>query len=284
MTVGLSPIDASRLDDVAAFLTAHLNPRVPPQTWVAAVSAPWSSGPDHGVMLTDEDRVVGAYLTIHSEREVDGVPRRFCNLAAWCVLPEYRFHSLKMVKALLRQDGVVLTDFSPSGSVVPLNRRLGFTDLDTATVVVPNLPWPSLPGRTRVVTDPARIAALLDGPQQQVHKDLAEAGAARHVVLRHRGRTCYVIYRRDRRKGLPLFASVLYVSDPDVFRSARGAFLRHLLLRNGIPATLMELRVVRDAPATGRRLAVPRPKMFRGEGVRADQIDYLYSELTCVSW
>ena len=41
-----------------------------------------------------------------------------------------------------RQDGYHFTDLSPSGNVVALNRRLGFTQLDTATALVPNLPWP----------------------------------------------------------------------------------------------------------------------------------------------
>ena len=57
---------------------------------------------------------------------IDGRVERFCNLGAWCVLPEHRFHALRLLKALLAQDGYHFTDLSPSGNVVGLNERLGF--------------------------------------------------------------------------------------------------------------------------------------------------------------
>ena len=57
------------------------------------------------------------------------------------------------------------------------------------------------------------------------------------------------MFRRDRRKRLPLFASILYVGDHDLFRACAPLFYRHLLLRHGIPATLAEFRVVRTSPA-----------------------------------
>ena len=97
-------------------------------------------------MLLDGDRIVGAHLAFYSRADDRRPPERFCNLGAWCVLPEYRFHGLRLLKALLAQEGYHFTDLSPSGNVVGLNKRLGFEFLDTTTALVPNLPWPSLPG------------------------------------------------------------------------------------------------------------------------------------------
>ena len=108
-------------------------------------------------MLLDGDAVVGAHLAFYSERTIAGRRERFCNLGAWCVLPDYRFHALRLLKALLAQDGYHFTDLSPSGNVVGLNTRLGFRFLDTTTAVVPNLPWPSRPGRDTISADPALI-------------------------------------------------------------------------------------------------------------------------------
>jgi hypothetical protein len=93
-----------------------------------------------------------------------------------------------------------------------------------------------------------------------------------------------VIFRTDRRKDLPVFASVLHVSDPELFRTMRRRFQSHLLLRHGVLALLAELRVVGHRPRLSRLLANPRRKMFRGTDVREQDIDYLYSELTCLSW
>ena len=130
------------------------------------MSVPWKvEAPNHGFMLRDGQRVVGAYLAFYSERVVAGQVEQFCNLGAWCVLPDFRFHSLRLLKALLAQDGYHFTDLSPSGSVVPLNARLEFRSLDTSTALVPNLPWPTVPRRTRISADPDVIEnACRGGP------------------------------------------------------------------------------------------------------------------------
>ncbi|KUL40076.1 hypothetical protein ADL15_08185 [Actinoplanes awajinensis subsp. mycoplanecinus] len=228
--------------------------------------------------------MVGAYLAFYSERTVGGQVRKFCNLGAWCVLPEQRFHSLKLLKALLGQPGYEFTDLSPSGTVVPMNTRLGFTFLDTATSVTPNLPWPALPLGARVSADPAVLENTLTGADLQIYRDHAGTAAARHVVLTRGGRYCYVVFRTDRRKGLPFFASILHVSDPELFRAMLRRFQSHLLLRHGIPAMLAEPRVIGHRPPLSRMLAAPRRKMFRSADLQDRDIDYLYSELTCLSW
>ena len=93
------------------------------------------------------------------------------------------------------------------------------------------------------------------------------------------------MFRRDlgRFKRLPYFASILYVSDPDLFRDCAPHFYRYLLLRRGIPLTLAEIRVVGHRPARSVMVAGPS-KMYLSEDLQPEQIDYLYSELTCFKW
>ena len=270
---------------MAEFLHAQLNARVTAAAWAAAITPPWVvDQPNHGFLLRVGERVVGAYLAFYSEREIDGRRERFCNLAAWCVLEEYRSHSLRLLRALLAQKGYHFTDLSPSGSVVPLNTRLKFSHLDVATVLVPNLPWPLWSRRARVISDAQEIERTLRGRDLHIYRDHARTAAARHVVVVKGGGTCYVMFRKDRRRNLPLFASILYVGNPELFRTIARYVFRHLLIRHGIPATLAELRVVGDRPKPSIMLKSPRPKMYRSVDLRPDQIDYLYSELTCVAW
>ncbi|MEU4424426.1 hypothetical protein AB0F81_27720 [Actinoplanes sp. NPDC024001] len=287
MSVRVAPITSGDVRAVAEFLHANLNSRVPAEDWARAVEVPWKvDAPNHGVMLLDDSgALAGALLAYYSEREIAGHTERFCNLGAWCVLPEQRFHSLKLLKSLLAQPGYHFTDLSPSGNVVPINTRLGFRSLDTATALIPNLPWPSLPRRGRAVTSrPERLRAALTGPDLALHLDHAEAAAARQVLLTDGDRTCLVIFRRDRRKGLPLFGTILHVSDREVFRRLRGRLLRHLLVRHGVLLTLAELRVTGERPRLSALLPSHRHKMFRSDSLGPDDIDYLYSELVCLNW
>jgi hypothetical protein len=283
--VRVAPITAGDVQMVGRFLQANLNGRIHADAWAAALTMPWAvEAPNHGFMLLQDDTIVGAYLAFYSERVIDDRVERFCNLAAWCVLPEARFHSLRLLNALLAQKGYHFTDLSPSGNTVPVNQRLKFQSLDTATAVCPNLPWPSWPGRMVVSSSREVIERHLTGRDLAIYRDHAASAAARHAIIVRGGETCYVVFRRDRRKGLPLFASILYVSNRSLFAAASRQFGRHLLLRHRVLATLAELRVVGERPPLSVMWPSPRPKMFRSAGLDADSIDYLYSELTCVAW
>lgn len=282
--VGLAPITDADVEAVGAFLHEHLNSRLSAEQWARSAVPPWSvDAPNHGFLLRKGEDVVGAYLAFYSEREVDGEPRRICNLAAWCVLDEHRAHGVRLARAMLRQRGYDFVDLSPSGNVVGLNERLGFSRLDTSTALVPNLPLPSRRG-VRVLTAPARIEAALSGRDLRVYRDHRSAAAALHFVVQVGDDTCYVIARRERRKGLPLFASLLHVSDPAVLARAGHAPYRHLLLRHHALVTLAEGRVAGRPPRLSRQQDAPRPRMFRGDGLSPRSVDYLYSELMCVPW
>jgi len=272
---------------VAEFLHANQSSRVGVEQWKRAMTPPWDeSQPNHGFLLEDQGAVVGAYLALYATRSIDGQPEAFCNLAAWCVLPAYRHQGLRLLRALLAQPGYHFTDLSPSGNVVELNRRLRFEALDTATALVPNLPLPRFPGGggMRLISDPHEVLDRLEGHERTLYEDHVGAAAAHHLALVRDRDACYVVFRRDHRKGLPLFASLIYVGNQALFEAGQQLVYRHLLLRHRIPFTLVELRVSRSRPGLAVMLRSPRPKMYRSPTLGADQIDYLYSELACVSW
>jgi hypothetical protein len=287
--VEVKPITDADIRAVAEFLhpeflrLAKGRSRLTAAHWHRALTPHWDfEQPNHGYLLRENGRVVGAYVAFYSERMVDGRARRICNLGAWCVADEHRAAGLRMLRSLLRQRGYTFTDLSPSGNVVALNTRLGFTPLDTTTALVANMPWPVRSRGVRVVDTPNEIDGLLSGREQTIYRDHA-ATAAHHVVLAKGDRSCYVMFRRARRKRLRLFASILYVGNPDLFRDCAPHFYRYLLLRRGIPATLAEVRVVGHRPPRSVIVA-GRPKMYLSEDLEPAQIDYLYSELTCRGW
>ncbi|MGE2731079.1 hypothetical protein ACQI4F_16485 [Mycolicibacterium vaccae] len=284
--VELHPITTAELPEVAQFLHDQLDPRVPVARWVAEIVPSWTMPqPNHGYLLRCDGAVVGTHLAFYSEREIEGTTEHFCNLAGWCVAEPYRSHALGLLRALLRQKSYHFTDLSPTPDVLTLNSRLGFVTLDTSTVAVPNLPRPVRARGIRVFSGRRRIEKSLQGHDLAVYRDHARAAAARHVVITRGEQTCHVIFRRVRRKNIrfPLFASLLYVSDPDLFRSAAAHFFRHLLIRHAVPATVIESHVV-DGQFPRAREVSPNPKMYRSESLRPDQIDYLYSELTNMRW
>jgi hypothetical protein len=248
------------------------------------MSEPWKvEAPNHGFVLWDGERVVGTYPAFYSERTVAGRVERFCNLHSWCVLPDFRSHSIRLLMALLAQDGYHFTALSPNDRAVSIYTRLKFRTLDTSTVFVPNVPWPSLSHRTRISADPDIIASTLAGAELELYRDHAQAAAARHLVLIRGGDSCYVMFRDHRVKHVPC-ALILHVSNPELFRRAIGSLTRHLLVRHRLLATLADLPILGHRP----RLSFMRPgfwpKMYRSASLEPEHIDCLYSELVCVPW
>ena len=279
--VEVKPITDADIRSVAEFLHRE-RPLGSIRGGLARVmTPPWDvEQPNHGYLLRENGRVVGAYLALYSERVIDGRPRRICNLGVWCVAGEHRATGLRMLRSLLRQREYTFSDLTPNGNVMALNTRLGFAPLDTTTVLVPNMPWPVRSRGVRVVDTPNEIDGLLSGRDQKIYRDHS-ATAAHQVVLAKGDQSCHVVFRRDRRKRLPLFASILYVGNPVLFRDCAPHFYRYLLLRRGIPATLAEVRVVGHHPPRSVMVQGTQ-RMYLSDDLEPAQIDYLYSELTCL--
>ena len=282
--VRVCPIADGDLPDVAQFLGKHFPPDTPADQWADAwrrtVNLPGSEAPNHGFLLRTGNQVVGAYPAIYSTRLIDGRKERFCNLAVWYVAPEYRRHSIRMMKAVVGQEGWHFTDLTPIEVVQKLNLRLGFKYLDTTTSLIPNVPWPSLPGQVKISDDPALMEATLTGQVRVFYQDHVDCRWARHLVLIRGDQSCYIQWRKERRKNLPLFASIRYASNPPLLRHAFRPLGRYLLLRHGTLATIAEVRVTGGRVRPSLLLPNPKPRMFKSATLGPDSIDYLYSEIS----
>ena len=137
MQVGIAPIEEADLPAVGQFLNQYLNQRIPPETWVRSLIHPWcNSRPNFGFQARDGDRLVGVFCAIYSDQTIDGCREQFCNPHSWCMLSDYRSHSLGLVLHLLRQRGY---HFTPprTRKVAEIFLHLG-SKLDDAIVVFPN--------------------------------------------------------------------------------------------------------------------------------------------------
>ena len=284
--VALQPILPDDIEPVAEFLHAHLNARLSTSDWSRAIRAPWSETPqpNHGFMLLRDSEVVGANLAFYSSREIDGSRENICNLAALCVRDDLRAHTVRLVRALLKQRAYSFTDLSPSGNVIAMDERLGFRRLDTSTTARLNLPIRK-PRDLAIVSDHDEIERLLSDDDLRIFLDHRHCGAAEHVVIRTGSRQCYVMFRIDRRKRLRIFASLLYVGDHALYVQHGNHLGGFLLRRHRAVVTLVEGRLIGSRPVPGPQVELRgRTKMFKSDRLLPDQVDYLYSELTCVPW
>ena len=281
MTIELAPITDADIAEVADFLHANYKKEIP---WARSrLAEPWKvDAPNHGFILRDGRRIVGAHLAFYSERLVAGRLERFCDLGTWYVLPEFRFHSLSILKALLEQDGYQFITLSPADNTVSIITWLGFRHLDASACLIPHLPWPTPPSRTTISADPDVIGSTLTGTELQRYRDHAEALAAHHMVLIRGRDSCYVVYRKTRAKGMPI-AVIAHASNPALFRRAVIPLTRHLLVRHRLLATLADLRIIGRRPPLSFSVT-SWPKMYLSDSLEPELIDDLYSESLCIPW
>jgi hypothetical protein len=245
----------------------------------------WEPSPSNfGYMLLEDDRVVGAYLAFYSRRLIDGSTEHFCNLAAWCVLPSSRLHSIRLLRALLAQEGYHFTDLSPSGNTIPVNLKMGFRVLPTKRCSVLNLPFYDLFSPVSVISARPHIRRLLDGDALRIFNDHEFAPAARHVLLKSAEAVCHVIFRKERLYQMPITATVIYVSNPQLFERAINVFCRYVLLHHRAVITHVEERIAKIASSCCSYQTSGRLRMYRSSSLGPAAVDYLYSELIALEW
>ncbi len=284
--VFLKPIASEDAAAVSRFFHENLNSGVPASAWRPLLTPPWDGGkaPNHGFQLIADDSIVGAYAAVYSSRTLGGRETTVCNLAAFCVVEQFRAHSLRLVRALLGQKDMLFTDLSPSGNVIAMNERLGFQHLDTTTRILVNLPL-RVSREVRFSSDPSALSSTLIGPDATIYQDHRAAPAARHLLAKFSGGYLYLMYRRHRMKRLPIFALPLYVGGDKERLEALWPLVTAHLFRRGFPATLAETRLVGFSPSgMGITLSASRPRMVRGRGIDMASLDYSYSELTLLEW
>ncbi len=279
--IHVEPATASMFEEVAPLFEGFNNPKITRGQWRTLFDYPWPCAePARGFILRDDARCVGFFGTIWSERDIAGRRERLCNLTSWITLPEYRNHSLLLLKAVLALGDCTITCHSPAANLYPIYKKFGFSDLETHLRIV--LPWPSLPPRlglgARVFTDPARIAPRLCESERRILEAHRLPGCG-HLLIEGRHGSCYLVFTRTRGRRRH-FSHLHYIGAPSVFVRSLNRIQLHLLAVNHTPLIMIDARLAAELDLPHSRLApLAVPHVFRSGSLAPAQIDNLYSEL-----
>jgi hypothetical protein len=277
----VEPIRSETLQEFCTFLHTHLNSGIPADKWASAFRQDWGvTESNHGFGMRDGDgRLVGGIGAIYAERIIRGRPERFCNITSWCVLEEYRSHSMRLAMALVSQPGYHFTDLSPTKVVAGTLKFLKFKLMDRRATAMPALPsW--TPG-VRTVNDPDAIETALNPADAKVFRDHRHFPWLRHVAIGRPGAYCHIAIKTARMKRLPC-ADILYVSDPELFLRYRPTVSRYLLLHCHILSMRIESRLLPRLPKLSAQVDDYFLKVFRSETLLESDISNFYSEAACL--
>jgi hypothetical protein len=278
MSAEIKPIQSEDLPAVCEFLH-RIDPNRSPENWQKVLTPDWpGAAGTYGHMIVVDGAVGGAIGQLRSRRSYGGRLRDSCNLTSWYVdLAEGAGRGLgvQLLREAVSDSGAVYATHSPEPRTIKVFLRIGFQHIDTTEWIVPNLPrW-----RTGGFTETHDIAAHLDGEALAnftAHSAMPTVG---HVGLIGPEKTCcHVAFVRSRWRKVPT-ARIVYSNDYDLLGRCLPAFSRIALTRFGFPLTAIEKRRYGGRPPLAIAERPKEPILFRGDGVRADEIDSLFTEV-----
>ena len=170
--------------------------------------------------------------TASSAREL----KKFCNITSWCVLDNYRQHSMCLAMTIINQEGYSFTDFSPTKVVGSTLQFLKLVPLNEEQVVILNLPWLPL-SRHKVLQNADDIKKSLRGNALTIYEDHAPFPWLKHVLIGKPNQWCHVIIKKRTFKGFPT-ASIIYLSDKELFGQYHYQLSTYLFLNGYLSPSL----------------------------------------------
>jgi hypothetical protein len=273
----LRAVRESDIGIVCAFLGEHMHRGMTDDEYRPLFSYPWMADkPGMGYLLEERGQLVGFLGAIYSCRSIRGRVERFCNLTNWCVLPEFRNESLKLLFAVLGQRGQVIVNLSPSDEVQKMLTAMRYRLLDTFKLFsFPLSHFWTITGRGRMLWEGAQMQVILDEHQQEIVRHHAGTGC-RFLVITEGRSNCFVVSKRRKKQRVP-FTEILHVSDPDLLRRNFERVKLSLLLRDRTVALAIDERLLRNRLPL--MLPYRRVSYFQSTSVNAADIDNLYSEI-----
>jgi hypothetical protein len=261
------PIEERDLPKVVDCLTRGF-PERPRTFWtdgLARLAARPAVGdlPRYGHLLAAGDKVVGALLQIVSTRETEAGAISRCNMAGWCVDPDYRGYAHPLHARAIGRREVVYFTVTPAPHTLPTLAAVGYRRYSEGQVIFAPLLSRGARGARVVEYAPDRPeAALLSASDARLLADHSALGCTAFIGLcGNEARPLAFQPRRIWRELIPC-VHLIYCRDPSDLARFGPAYGRRLA-RHG------RFFVVADATGpipglAGRYFAEREPRYYKG--------------------
>jgi hypothetical protein len=288
VAIEVRSVGSEAFEEIHPLLARFPTPKMLKEDWRWMLfRGAWSDDPRHGFALYANGEAVGFIGTIFSDRLLLGRRESICSLSSWIVLEEHRNASLLLLKPILALRDHTIVNLTPAPAVYEIFSRLGFRPLESERLLLPPVPRPAEAARAlsgSATLSPEALETELTGEERTIYRDLRSSPVARHLLLRHGGRTCYVVATPLHKKGIP-FAEIQYIGDRQFFWENRILAHAALFRSMGAAALMVDSRF-REGARPPLSVRWPSRRLYRPtrEEITPVLIDGLYSELMGLRW
>ena len=255
------------------------------EDWKKLFNYTWKKEEDsNGYVLIDQSDIVGVIGMIFSKRIIDGKENKFCNLHNWHVKEKYRGRSLQLMKPVLNLTDYTVTDFTPTGRVCSISKKLGFKELDSTLRIFFPIYISSNTSRSnefQIITDDENIEEALKNEHSKIFRDHKDYGCS-HMLIRSKANLndyCYIVYTKVTRYIRP-YCYIHYLSNTNLFERANMLICSRLSRLNNCLFTVIDNRLVSNKRFPfSFKFPFQNRQLYLSSNVQPKNIDTLYFEV-----
>ena len=182
-----------------------------------------------------------------------------------------------MILKLTREKGVTFTSLTSSSKAYEIYKKLGFSDFETGSRIIYR--FPSVSGyRYAVYTDDGALCRYLSSSDLKIFNN-HRAFDCTHVVIVHEKEYCYLIVTVKKSR-----AKIHYVSFPEFFASHIIYLRNKILSLLGVSSLQVDERYLQGRSVFfSRKKVLSRPRQYKSEFLKSEDINALYSEFIVLS-
>lgn len=227
MAIKVEPVGKEHFEQILPLLKI-LNSRRSDDYWLPVFSYEPIEGRPLGFRLVDEVRTVGFLGTVFKQDECDP-DKVICNINCWIVDENYKNHSLKLLKPLIAEKNLGITNFTPDPSTFSILEMLGFQiEGIQGRFIIPTgfLPFS---GKVSFFSNENDGVQLLSETDRKIYYDHQKFNAC-HLLAKIDKEVLYIVYTVKRYEKYSL-CKFHYINDLDLFSDVSEKVYWHLLLK-----------------------------------------------------
>ncbi|MGL6344789.1 MAG: hypothetical protein ACRC80_37265, partial [Waterburya sp.] len=221
-----------------------------------------------------------------SQRIINGQLENFCNLTSWIVKEPYRGRGISLFLALRKlMKDYTITDLSASDNAIAIAKRLGFQELDTRMVILPNV----LGGinhhpQLKIITEKSLIQSHLEPSEQRLLADHNYQPRCHHLLVKMGEEHCYLIFTLVKNAKFP-YSYIQYLGNPKLFARFSLPIRQAIAKINQTFWVLVDQRMLKGVkPTLSFDLPIEVCKLYTSSKIKPEEIDNLYSELVILDF
>ncbi|NOZ34227.1 MAG: hypothetical protein GXO80_02890 [Chlorobi bacterium] len=238
-----------------------------------------------GYVIEDEDEIHGFLGAVFSNRIIAGKEYKFCNLTSWIVEKKYRAKSLILLMKIHKLKGYVFTNFTPSKTVYPILKKLGYKDVENRKFLIK--PIPVFSSKIRILT--SGFENLLDDNELKIYEQHKKFNLG-FFIAKSKSDYCFIVYRKKKYFPAKLkkitagkinmqLAEIEYVSNPNFFSNNTKEIMFKASIKKTIASfTVYEKYLPESIVKSSKIYKTHRKYVYKGD-LPENKIDILFSEI-----